>query len=151
MNENYHEIWNIWFEQIDDYLKQEEPGKDIFFIDLINIAVVEGRRRDTLDMLGYSELTQDYDYNSTYEDVFLNLENLGTFLDQLNQFMKENYPEIEFEDITIQRLQPESYQSYDIKEQLRDTQEKLAEQGVDFSQIVELIHGETDGEVEQNK
>ena len=80
---------------------------------------------------------QVYDYNTTYEEVFLQQAELEIFLNQLNQYMKENYPEIESEDITMERLQETEY---DVCDQLWEVKEKLAEEGVDFAEIMREIH-----------
>ncbi|WP_072524125.1 hypothetical protein [Clostridium sp. Marseille-P3244] len=141
LDKNYDEIYEQW-SGMEDYLKRNTRGRGYLpFGDLVIMAKVEGRRRDTMNLLGYSELTQNYDYYTTYTEYFLEQEDLETFLEQLNQYMKENYPEISYEDITMKRLEETEY---DVCDQLWEVTEKLADQGVDFSQIVELIHEEID-------
>ncbi len=139
LKKDYEEIYYQWTETMDDYLeKKKKYEEDSDFTRVINKSILEGWHRDIVDMLGYDDLMQVYDYNTTYEEVFLQQAELEIFLNQLNQYMKENYPEIESEDITMERLERTEY---DVCDQLWEVKEKLAEEGVDFAEIMREIHG----------
>ena len=138
LKRNYNEIYELWTEEMNHYLEDEKKYEtDKTFSDVVIKAGVEGWRRDVMDLLGFNELTQNYDYDTTYTDEFLKKKDLENILNELNQYMKENYPEIEFEDITMERLQETEY---DVCDQLWEVKEKLAEEGVDFAEIMREIH-----------
>lgn len=139
LNTDYRSIYKQWKEDLSTYLKEERKyEEDNKLSRIINKAVVGGWWRDIMSLLGYDERISAYNYNTAYTDEFLKQEDLESFLNELNQYMKENYPEIEFEDITMGRLQETEY---DVCDQLWEVKEKLAEEGVDFAEIMREIHG----------
>ncbi len=141
---NYNEIYELWSKEMNNYLEYEKKYEtDKIFSDVVIKAGVEGWRRDVINFLGFDELTQNYDYDTTYTDLFLKQKYLENFLSELNQYMKEYYPGIEFEEITMERLQK---MEYDVCDQLWDVTEELQGHDVDFSEIVEQIHDEMDSE-----
>ena len=96
-----------------------------------------------IDLLGYGELTENYIYNNIiYRDIFLQEENLETFLEKLNQYMDSTYPEIDFEDITIDRLENEPYTDNKqlVYYQLNEVKKQLEAEGVSWETIVQQIH-----------
>lgn len=142
LNKNYSEIIDLWFGQLDEYLEMKTNG-EYYFYQIAAIAIYEGEKRDVIDLLGYGELTENYIYNNiTYRDIFLQEENLETFLEKLNQYMDSTYPEIEFEDITIDRLENEPYTDNKqfVCEQLKEVKKQLEAEGVNWETIVQQIH-----------
>ena len=96
-----------------------------------------------IDLLGYGELTENYIYNNiTYREIFLQEENLETFLEKLNQYMDSTYPEIDFEDISVERLENEPYTDNEqfVCEQLKEVKKQLEAEGVSWEMIVQQIH-----------
>ena len=67
-----------------------------------------------------------------------------SFLEKLNQYMDSTYPEIEFEDITIDRLENEPYTDNKqfVCEQLKEVKKQLEAEGVNWETIVQQIHSQ---------
>lgn len=148
MDKNVDEIYILWYREMNDYLEtQQNPyGSDsLTFDNVVHHAQKIGCERDIVELLAYEELIEDYDYEITYSEVFFQQPDLPIVINLLNGYMKEKYPEIEFEDITMERLDGDSSETDDIYKELKNTEDILAEQGKDFSAIIEQIHEEADG------
>lgn len=138
LEKNYEQISCLWDDEVDNYVMQNNGcGAEIPFSDIVLKVGFEGLRRDIVSLLGYTELAENYDYNTTYVDVFLHEKDLVMFLDRLNQYMEANYPRSVYKELTLERLENESQ---DICDELWEVTEELGEQGINFADIVEDIH-----------
>ena len=103
----------------------------------------DGRLREVLSLLGYGELTEGFEYGDmSYKDIFLQQSDLESFLDQLNQYINKNHPEIMFEGITVERLEKEPYVENEelVYGQLINAKKQLEAEGVSWETIVQQIH-----------
>ena len=142
LEDHYSELNDLWYNQVSDYLYIETNGEYNCADTFLN-AKYEGQNRDIINFLGYGELTEDYQYGDiTYREIFLKEDSLGICLEKLNQYMKENYPQIEFEDITIDRLENEPYTDNKqlVYYQLNEVKKQLEAEGVNWETIVQQIH-----------
>ena len=140
--ENYTEIADLWNNQLYNYIADKTKSKYTFSREVIK-AVGDGRLREVLSLLGYGELTEGFEYGDmSYKDIFLQQSDLESFLDQLNQYINKNHPEIMSEGITVERLEKEPYVENEelVYGQLINAKKQLEAEGVNWETIVQQIH-----------